>query len=154
MLSFSNTGMTVQRAAHLTRFALGVERISVGTGGGIDLDHRIQLRAGIVYLRNAIQVGVGQRARRECSRHHAIARLDGAQLDDVDGRLRRGWRLSCGVGRFRRSRAGDRLNGYQARDESTHQVLLNAFAMLFSARSTSFRDVARFIRMWFAPPRP
>src|SRR5712692_876743 len=33
-------------------------------------------------------------------------------------------------------------------------VFFNALARLLSASSSVLRDVAMFIRMWFAPPRP
>ncbi len=46
----------VHRAAHLAGLALGVERVRIGDGLGIELDHRIQLRPGIVDLRDAIEV--------------------------------------------------------------------------------------------------
>lgn len=43
--------------------------------------------------------------------------------------------------------------GTVGQNESRY-VLLRAFAILSSANATSFRDVARFIRMWPAPPVP
>ena len=62
----------------------------IGSGLRIDLDHRIQLRPGIVDLRDAIEIGLGQRLGRELARRHPIARVGRAQLDDVDRGLRRG----------------------------------------------------------------
>ena len=124
----------VQRTAHLAGLALGVERFGVGQRGRIDLDHRIQRRPPIVDLRDAIEIRLRERARGQRAGRHAIARVGGAQLHDVDRPpSSRGWKLSR-VG----SLAGDpaqeiALNGHQARDESTHQVLLNAFAMFVSA---------------------
>ena len=77
-------GNAVQRSAHLAGLALGVERGGLGGGSRIDLDHRIQLRAGIVNLRDAIEIGLRERLGRQLPRRHPIARVGRAQLDDVD----------------------------------------------------------------------
>ena len=73
----------VQRPAHLARPALGIARVGVGERGGVHLDDRVQPRSRIVDRRDAIEIGLRQRARRELARGHPIARIDSAQLRDV-----------------------------------------------------------------------
>ena len=83
MLSFSSTGMPCSGPRTLPRPAFGVERVGLGQGLRVDLDDRVQPRARVVDGRDAVQIGLGQRVRRERAGGHAVARLGGGQLDDV-----------------------------------------------------------------------
>ena len=76
----------VQRPANLAGLPLGIARLGVLNRGGIDVDHRIELRPGIVNRSNAIEIGASQRTRGERPCRHAPLRLGDAQIDDVDRR--------------------------------------------------------------------
>ena len=78
----------VQRPADLARLPLGITRLGVPNRGGIEVDHRIELRARIINRSDAIEIRARQRTRGERSCRHASLRLGDAQVDDVD--LRRG----------------------------------------------------------------
>ncbi len=76
----------MQRSTNLAGLPLGIARLGVTNRGGIDVDHRIELRTGIVKRSNAIEIRAGEGTRGERPGGHSPLRLGNAQIDDVDRR--------------------------------------------------------------------
>ena len=92
MLSLIRTGMPCSGPRTLPAFRSASSASASASAAGLTLDHRVQPRPGIVHL--AMRSRYASVSAREVSvpGGHPIARIGGAQLDDVDRhrRLRRG----------------------------------------------------------------
>ena len=100
----------MQRAAHFAGLALGVERLGIGNGGRIDLDNGVERRTCVIDRGNAIQIGLGQRARRERAGRPS-GRVPRVALSSTTSTVETGG--ACGIGRlFARaaSKDGDEQN--------------------------------------------
>ena len=117
----------MQRAANLAGLALGIKRLRIGDRGGVHLDDRIEHRTRIVYLPDAVEVRLRERARGKGARRHAIACVDCAELDDVD----RG-HVAAESGRRgrRRARAGCEIPAKHARRCCSHMPTINVRAIV------------------------
>ena len=62
----------VERAARAFGFPLGVELIGDAEHLGIELDHAVQRGAGFIDFGDAREIPVGEAARRELARPHAV----------------------------------------------------------------------------------
>ena len=73
----------VQRAAGALRPALGVERVGDGQRVGVGLDDAAQLRPAAIEGVDAVEVGLGQRARGQLPGGHSLLEIGERGFDDV-----------------------------------------------------------------------
>ena len=121
MLSLSSTGMPCSGPRTFPALRSASSASASAIAAGVDLDDRIQRGPASSIAGDAIEIGLRERTRRQRAGGHAIARLGGAELDDVDS----GW----GGGRrrdLRVSAADAEDHRDEERDRSKHAVNSNA----------------------------
>ena len=91
-------GYAMQRATYGIGLALHVAQRGFLQCIGVQLDDRIELRAGLVDLGDAFKVGSGERAAVQLAPLHALLQVGDIDLgvDEIGGLLRSGFRCHCG----------------------------------------------------------
>ncbi len=71
----------VQGAAHVAGLALGIARVGFLKCIGIELDHGVECRAGIVDCRDAVEIGLGERVAVQFAARHACTQIRDVGFD-------------------------------------------------------------------------